>query len=111
MSSDPSRAKSGQLLILKRGKVVVLKDAVEVAAVLEPGAVFGELAALLDQAHMADVRAVEDSEFLVADANLLEEEPIAMRHVAKIVALRIIDANNKFVELKTMLKMAAPQAR
>jgi hypothetical protein len=35
------------------GAVAVLRDGVEIAAVTEPGAVFGELSVLLDQPHAA----------------------------------------------------------
>ena len=55
--------KSGRLLILKSGAVVILKDSIEIARVEEPGAVFGELSALLDQPHTADVRALETHSF------------------------------------------------
>lgn len=95
-----SGTKSGHLLVLKKGRAVVVKDSVEIARVEQSGAVFGELSALLDQPHAADVRALEDSEFSVADAALLSTEPIVMKHVAKILALRIIEANKNFVELK-----------
>jgi CRP-like cAMP-binding protein len=40
---------TGQLLILKEGKVAVVKLDVEIARVTEPGAVFGELSVLLDR--------------------------------------------------------------
>jgi len=40
-------SKSGRLLILKSGAVIILKDSIEIARVEEPGAVFGELSALL----------------------------------------------------------------
>jgi signal-transduction protein with cAMP-binding, CBS, and nucleotidyltransferase domain len=40
-------SKSGRLLILKSGAVVILKDSIEIARVEESGAVFGELSALL----------------------------------------------------------------
>ena len=39
---------TGRLLILKEGAVAVVKEGVEIARVTEPGAVFGELSALLD---------------------------------------------------------------
>jgi CRP-like cAMP-binding protein len=65
---------SGRLLILKRGAVVILKGSVEIAKVKEPGAVFGEISALLDQPHTADVRALEDSQFYIADAALFGED-------------------------------------
>ncbi len=56
-------SKSGRLLVLKSGAVVILKDSVEVARVHEPSAVFGELSALLDQPHAADVQILEDAQF------------------------------------------------
>ena len=55
---------SGQLLILKEGKVAVVKEGVEIARVTEPDAVFGELSVLLDQPHTADVLALEASQFV-----------------------------------------------
>ena len=39
---------SGRLLILKKGVVTVLRGGVEIGTVREPGAVFGEISALLD---------------------------------------------------------------
>ena len=97
-------SRSNRLLILKRGAVVILKDSIEIARVEEPGAVIGELSALLDQPHMADVRALEDSQFFVADAALLEKDPIAMVHVARILARRLIDADRYVVGLMKELR-------
>jgi CRP/FNR family transcriptional regulator, cyclic AMP receptor protein len=96
--------KTGRLLILKSGEVAVLKGSAVLARVDQPGAVFGELAALLDQPHGADVRALQDSQFHVADADLLEKEPVAMRHVARILARRLVAANNGLVELKAQVE-------
>ena len=42
--------KTGRLLILKSGAVCIVKGDTEIAHVAEPGAVFGELSALLDRA-------------------------------------------------------------
>src|SRR5947199_4774323 len=56
-------SKTGLLLILSKGAVTIVKEGVEIAKVTEPGAVFGELSALLDQPHAADVRALEISQF------------------------------------------------
>ena len=70
---------TGRLLILKEGTVEVVKEGVEIAKVTEPGAVFGELSVLLDQPHTADVRALEASQFHVADGGtLLRVEPFAL---------------------------------
>ena len=63
-----SGSKTGRLLILMKGTVAILKDNTEIARVGEPGAIFGELSLFLDQPHTADVRALEASQFYVADA-------------------------------------------
>jgi CRP/FNR family cyclic AMP-dependent transcriptional regulator len=96
--------KTSRLLILKRGAVVILKDSIEIGRVEEPGAVFGELSALLDQPHTADVRALKDSQFHVADAALLGKDPIMMFHVARILARRLVAVNRGLVELKKQLQ-------
>src|SRR5580704_3549619 len=97
-------SRTGRLLILKKGAVAIVKETIEIARVSEPGAVFGELSALLDQPHAADVRALETSQFHVADAALLGTDPAALLHVARILARRLVAANNCFVELKNQLK-------
>ena len=90
---------SGRLLILRKGAVAVLKDGVEIATVTEPGAVFGELSVLLDQPHTADVRALEPSQFYVADgAALLRVDPIALLYVATVLARRLDDANRALLK-------------
>ena len=76
-------SRTGRLLILKKGAVVVIKDGVEIAKVSEPGAVFGELSILLDHPHTADVRALQSP-----DAN---------------------NANRALIELKRQLHAGEPQ--
>jgi CRP/FNR family transcriptional regulator, cyclic AMP receptor protein len=101
-------SKTGRLLILKEGAVVIVEDGIEIAKVTEPGAVFGEVSALLDTPHTADVRALESSQFYVADANLLQDKA-ALRHVAAILARRLVDANEAFIELKRYLEVGKPR--
>jgi CRP/FNR family cyclic AMP-dependent transcriptional regulator len=96
-------SKTARLLILKRGEVVVLKDTIEIARVKEPGAVFGEISALLDQPHSADVRTLVDSQFHVADAAQLGKNPTAVLYVAKILARRLVAADESFIDLKKEL--------
>lgn len=104
-------SKTGRLLILRKGAVVIVKEDVEIAKVAEPGAVFGELSVLLDQPHTADVRALETSEFLVADAaTLLAQDPIAALYVATVLARRLDGANQVFIQLKNQLE-AGPVAQ
>jgi CRP/FNR family transcriptional regulator, cyclic AMP receptor protein len=101
--------KSGRLLILKNGAVSIVKDGIEIATVAEPGAVFGELSALLDEPHTADVRTIEASEFHVADANnFLTCEPAALLYVATALARRLDFANRGLIELKSELAAGAP---
>ncbi len=72
-------SRTGRLLILKEGMVEVVKQGVQIAMVREPGAVFGELSVLLGQPHTADVRALEASQFHIADAaTLLRIDPIGL---------------------------------
>lgn len=100
--------KTGRLWILKRGAVCIVKEGVEIATVTETGAVFGELSALLDQPHTADVRTIEPSEFHVADADtLLRHEPAALLYVAMVLARRLDLANNGLIELKGALAAGA----
>ena len=97
-------SKTGRLFILKRGEVAVLKNSAEVARADQPGAVFGELAALLDQPHGADVRAVQDSDLYVADAKLLEQEAVVLLAVSRILARRFVIAHESLLALKNEIQ-------
>jgi len=104
-------SRSGRLLILRNGAVAIIKDAIEIAKVVEPGAVFGELSALLDQPHTADVRALETSQFHVADAaNLLSQDSVALLYVAEVLARRLDGANRALIELKNQLQAGQPRS-
>ena len=96
---------TGRLLILRQGAVAVIKEGVEIAKVTEPGAVFGELSVLLDQPHTAEVRALEASQFHVADAaTLFRIDPIALLYVATVLARRLDGANQALIELKRQVQ-------
>jgi CRP/FNR family transcriptional regulator, cyclic AMP receptor protein len=102
---------TGRLLILKEGAVAVVKEGVEIAKVTEPGAVFGELSVLLDQPHTADVRALEASQFHVADAaTLLRVDPIGLLYVATVLARRLDGANQALIELKRQVQAGEPRS-
>jgi CRP-like cAMP-binding protein len=70
----------------------------------QTGAVLGELSALLGQPHIADVRALVDSQFHVADGGVLEKDPMALLHVARMLARRLVAADTGIVELKKQLQ-------
>jgi CRP/FNR family transcriptional regulator, cyclic AMP receptor protein len=100
-----SGSRTGKLLFLRSGSVEVIKNGVRIAKVSTPGAVFGELAALLDQSHTADVRTLERSEFLVADApTLLAIDSAVALYVATILAHRLDSANRALLDIKRQLR-------
>jgi CRP-like cAMP-binding protein len=85
-------SKTARLLILKKGAVAIVKEDTEIAKVTQPGAVFGELSILLDQPNKVDVRALETSQFHVADTVvLLTQNPIAA-YVAMVLARQLDNA-------------------
>jgi len=103
-------SKTGRLLILKEGAVEVVREGVQIAKVTEPGAVFGELSVLLDQPHTADLRALETSQFHVADAaTLLRIDPIGLLYAATVLAQRLDSANRALVELKRQVQAGEPR--
>jgi CRP/FNR family transcriptional regulator, cyclic AMP receptor protein len=100
---------TGRLLILKSGAVSIVKAGIEIATVAEPGAVFGELSALLGQPHGADVLTVAASEFHVADAAaLLGQDPAALLYVTMVLARRLEGANQALLELKDQIEAGEP---
>ena len=101
--ADGSR--TARVLILKKGAVAIIKENTEIAKVTKSGAVFGELSALLKQPHTADVRTLETSEFRVARAELLEQDPVILLYVAAILAQRLNLANQAVIELKSQIQL------
>lgn len=96
---------TGQLFILRQGLVEVVRDGLQIATVSEPGAVFGELAVILDKPHTADVRALQRSEFHVVKASsLLAENVAALLYVSAMLARRLDIANEVIVEMKRELE-------
>jgi CRP/FNR family transcriptional regulator, cyclic AMP receptor protein len=101
-------SKTGLLLILKNGAVAIIKEAVEIAKVVERGSVFGEMSALLGEPHTAEVRAVENSQFHVADAAMVMQDPISLHYIAILLARRLEVTNEALYELKSQLKDGHP---
>jgi CRP-like cAMP-binding protein len=93
---------TGHLLFLAEGAVDVALEDTFIARVAEPGAVFGDLAFLLDQPHTATVTAVQPSSFYVVEEpeTFLEAEPKVAIYVARILAQRLNAVNHLLVEAR-----------
>jgi CRP/FNR family transcriptional regulator, cyclic AMP receptor protein len=98
-----SGSRTGRLLFLEHGAVDVVVDDVEVVRISEPGAVFGDVALLLDQPHKADVRAVQPSSFHVVEDGeaFLDAEPAVLLYIAKVLARRLDAVNHLLIEGKS----------
>ena len=97
-------SRTGRLLFLKNGAVAVVRQGIEIDWSAKPGMVFGEMSALLNRPHTADVRALETSQFHVANAaDLLAQDHVALLYVAAVLARRLDAANQAVIDLKKAL--------
>ena len=94
--------RTGMLFILIEGAVEVMKDDVTVASAAEPGAIFGDLSALLDLPHTAAVRTVRASRFHVVanPRTFLEQNPGVCLHLCELLARRLDSVNKYLVDVK-----------
>jgi CRP-like cAMP-binding protein len=92
---------TGKLLVMIEGSVEVVRAGTRIARISEPGAVFGELAVLLDQPHSADVRALTPATFHVADGRtILRVDPVTTLYVAVVLAQRLDTVDRLLVEAR-----------
>jgi len=94
--------RTGLLYVLVSGSVVVMKDDVEVARVSDPGAIFGDLSALLDVPHTASVCALKESAFhVVAEPRtFLNQHPAVCLQLCELLARRLDSLNKYLVDVK-----------
>jgi CRP/FNR family cyclic AMP-dependent transcriptional regulator len=103
----PGGSRTGKLLVMIEGVVEVVRSGMRIAEIAEPGAVFGDLAVLLDQPHSADVRALHPSTFYVADGGtILRVDPVVVLYVAVILAQRLETVDGLLVEARRRLEHA-----
>jgi CRP/FNR family transcriptional regulator, cyclic AMP receptor protein len=90
------------MYILIEGAVEVVKDNVSVATSTEPGAIFGDLSALLDLPHTAAVRATRGSRFYLVEEPrvFLDRNPLACLHLCELLARRLDAVNKYLVDVK-----------
>jgi CRP-like cAMP-binding protein len=98
--------KTGILYILAAGSVEVVKGDFQINVVSEPGSFFGEMSILLDQPHMATVRALEPSRFYVVDdpRTFVASHPDIILSLAKLLAKRLHGVTSYLVDLKTQFE-------
>ena len=91
-----------RMFVLVRGLLTVERDGVVVARIDAPGAVFGEMSAVLDRPATATVRAVSETEVrVVADPlAFLSERPGAAVAVLRITAGRLDALTQYLVDVK-----------
>ena len=94
--------KDGKLFILKAGVVEVRRRGEPINRSASPGAIFGEVSALLGAGYSASVVAIEASEFYVAEdgAGFLQRNPALNLHIARLLAHRLQRITNQLVELQ-----------
>ena len=56
------------------------------------------------------MHATETSQFYVADAALLVQDPIVLLYVAGVLAQRLVGANHALIELKGQLQAGQPRS-
>jgi CRP/FNR family cyclic AMP-dependent transcriptional regulator len=90
------------LFVLVDGAVEILKGDVCVNVVDEPGAIFGEVSALLGVPPMATVRALSPSRFRVADdgAAFIASRPELAIDVARLLAARLTSVTGYLIDVK-----------
>ena len=95
-------APGGNLFVLVAGEVAVLKGETEVARVSTPGAVFGEVSALLDMPYSASVRAVGPVRARQSEdaARFIAANPTVALHTARILAQRLHAATAYLADVK-----------
>ena len=96
---------SSKIYILQSGEVRVVAKGEEICTIDVKGAVFGETSVLLGHETSAKVEAVNDSEFLLIDdaENYLKSQPELIYNIAVILAGRIVNMNQLFVEMRSEL--------
>jgi CRP-like cAMP-binding protein len=83
----------GKLYVLESGELGVLRGGIEVATVSQPGALVGEISALLDSPPSATVKAKTNGKaYIVTNpVGRLLDDPALLLHVARLLASRLAE--------------------
>jgi CRP-like cAMP-binding protein len=102
----PEGPPTGRIYVLLDGMVEVVKGDFQINLVFDRGAVFGEMSALLDEPHMATVRAVTAARAFVSERGVefLRDHPERSYLVAQMLAQRLSDVTGYLVDLKSQFE-------
>lgn len=103
--------RSGKLYILKSGDLEVVRNGTPVASFAEAGTVVGEISALLDQPHSANVRSRNGAEVYVVDDPhaFLDRNPPVAREIARTLAQRLSKTTALLVDMRRRSKQREDQ--
>jgi CRP-like cAMP-binding protein len=92
----------GELYVLETGRLIVERDGIDIATIIEPGALIGEMSVLLGIDHSATVRAETASKVRVIEDGLafLERTPLVALHVATLACERLDRTSALLVEMR-----------
>ena len=93
---------TNSVYFLFEGTVKIIKDDCEIAVISDKGAVFGEMAIMLEREHSASVQCIKDSKFFQIEhpRHYLEKHPKVIWHIAEILCLRLFNLNKYLVDVK-----------
>jgi CRP-like cAMP-binding protein len=102
-----------RLLFLIEGEALIVRDAITLARVMEPGAVLGDMAVILGRPHSADVRAAEPTRCHVIEdaAAALATEPQLALYVMTVLASRLDAVNGHLIDARQRLGEDSPHRR
>jgi CRP-like cAMP-binding protein len=92
----------GRLYVLESGTLAVERGGIKIATIDDPGAIVGEMAALLGTRHSATVRAETAAKVRVIDdaVAFLERQPLVALHVATLACARLNATSALLVEMR-----------
>ena len=98
--------KGGVIYVLASGEVSVSKSGKELCRISDSQAVFGEISCFLEQVNSATVSTETECEFYIIDdvKEYLSSNPSSGLYFTEVLANRLINMNNHFIEIKSELE-------
>lgn len=92
----------GEMFVLMNGHLKVEREGVEIARLIEPGTLVGEMSVLLGTDHSANVTALTEVEVRhIEDGwRWLEANPVAALHIATIACQRLDATSRMLVQMR-----------